>query len=30
MIVQEENIIITEDGNELITKRAPEKIPIIK
>ena len=29
MLVQEENIIITESGNEIITKRAPEEIPII-
>ena len=30
MIVHEENIIINEDGAELITKRAPKEIPIIK
>ena len=30
MLVQEENIIITESGNEIITKRAPKEIPIIK
>ena len=30
MIVIEENIIINKDGNELITKRAPKEIPIIK
>ena len=30
MIVHEENIIINKDGAELITKRAPKEIPIIK
>ena len=30
MIVHEENIIIRKDGAELITKRAPKEIPIIK
>ncbi len=30
MIVHEENIIIQKDGAELITKRAPEEIPVIK
>ena len=30
MIVHEENIIINKDGAELITKRAPREIPIIK
>ena len=30
MIVHEENVIIREDGAELITKRAPKEIPIIK
>ena len=30
MIVHEENIIIQQDGAELITKRAPEEIPVIK
>jgi Xaa-Pro dipeptidase len=30
MIVHEENIIIQKDGAELITKRAPQEIPVIK
>ena len=30
MIVHEENIVIQEDGAELITKRAPKEIPVIK
>jgi len=30
MIVHEENIIVHKDGAELITKRAPREIPIIK
>ena len=30
MIVHEENIVIRKDGAELITKRAPKEIPIIK
>ncbi len=30
MIVHEENILINKDGAELITKRAPKEIPIIK
>ena len=30
MIVHEENIIIQQDGAELITKRAPREIPVIK
>ena len=30
MIVHEENIIIQKDGAELITKRAPKEIPVIK
>ena len=30
MIVHEENIVIREDGAELITKRAPKEIPVIK
>ena len=30
MIVHEENIVIHKDGAELITKRAPKEIPIIK
>ena len=30
MIVHEENIVIHKDGSELITKRAPKEIPIIK
>ncbi len=30
MIVHEENILIKKDGAELITKRAPKEIPIIK
>ena len=30
MIVHEENVIIRKDGAELITKRAPKEIPIIK
>ena len=30
MIVLEENIIITEDGNKIITKRADKEIPVIK
>ena len=29
MIVHEENVIITEDGNELLTKRAPRELPVI-
>ena len=29
MIVQEEDLIITEDGNEVLTTRAPKEIPII-
>ena len=30
MIVQEEDIIITEDGNEVITTRSPKEMPLIK
>ena len=30
MLVHEENIVIQKDGAELITKRAPQEIPIIK
>ena len=30
MIVQEEDLLITEDGNEILTSRAPQEIPIIK
>ena len=30
MIVQEENIIITENGNEIITNRSSKEIPLIK
>ena len=30
MLVHEENIVIHKDGAELITKRAPREIPIIK
>ena len=30
MIVQEENIIITESGNEIITNRSSKEIPLIK
>ena len=30
MIVHEENIVIQQDGAELITKRAPKEIPVIK
>ena len=30
MLVHEENIIIQQDGAELITKRAPKEIPVIK
>ena len=30
MLVHEENIIIQKDGAELITKRAPQEIPVIK
>jgi Xaa-Pro aminopeptidase len=30
MIVHEENVVIRKDGAELITKRAPKEIPIIK
>lgn len=30
MLVQEEDIIITEDGNDIITTRSPTEIPIIK
>ena len=30
MIVHEENILVHKDGAELITKRAPREIPIIK
>ena len=30
MIVQEEDIVITEDGNEVITRRSPMEIPLIK
>ena len=29
MLVQEENILITEDGYELLSTRTPEKLPII-
>ena len=29
MIVQEENILVTKNGFELLTSRTPEKIPII-
>jgi len=30
ILVQEEDIVITETGNEIITKRSPKEIPIIK
>ena len=30
MLVHEENIVIHKDGAELITKRPPREIPIIK
>ena len=30
MLVHEENIVVHKDGAELITKRAPREIPIIK
>ena len=30
IIVHEENIVIHKDGAELITKRAPKEIPVIK
>ncbi len=30
MLVQEENILITEDGYKLLSTRTPEKLPIIK
>ena len=30
MLVHEENIVIQKDGAELITKRAPQEIPVIK
>ena len=30
MIVQEEDLLITEEGNEILTSRAPKEIPIIK
>ena len=30
MIVQEEDIIITEDGNEVITTRSPKEMPLVK
>ena len=30
MIVQEEDLLITEDGNEILTSRAPQEIPKIK
>ena len=30
MLVQEEDLIITEDGNEVITTRSPKEIPLIK
>ena len=29
MLVQEENILITEDGYKLLSTRTPEKLPII-
>ncbi len=29
MLVQEENILITEDGCKLLSTRTPEKLPII-
>jgi Xaa-Pro dipeptidase len=30
MIVHEENIVITQDGPRLLTKRAPREMPIIR
>ena len=30
MIVHEENIVITKDGANLLTKRAPREMPLIK
>ena len=30
MIVHEENVVITDDGNELLTKRAPRELPVIQ
>ena len=30
IIVHEENIVIKKEGAELITKRAPKEIPVIK
>ena len=30
ILVQEEDIVITETGNEIITKRSPKEIPIIR
>ncbi len=29
MIVHEENLVITEDGCELLTRRAPREMPVI-
>jgi Xaa-Pro aminopeptidase len=29
MIVHEENVVITEDGNDMLTKRAPRELPVI-
>ena len=29
MIVHEENIAITSDGHQLLTKRAPRELPVI-
>ena len=29
MIVHEENVVITDDGNRLLTKRAPRELPVI-
>ena len=30
MIVHEENVVITEDGCDLLTRRAPREMPVIK
>ena len=30
MIVHEENLVVTEDGSELLSRRAPPEIPVIK
>ena len=29
MMVHEENLVVTEDGNELLTRRAPPEMPVI-